>query len=338
MNRYAVTAEGLHKRYGATRALDGFDLAVPRATVCALLGPNGAGKTTAVEILATLRRSDSGRAEVAGFDVARSPDRVRERIGLTGQYAAVDELLSGRANLAMFGRLSGLGAAGARRRADELLERFALTGAARRLARDYSGGMRRRLDLAASLVRDPEVLFLDEPTTGLDPRSRTAVWDSVRALVAAGTTVLLTTQYLEEADRLADRICVVDTGAVVADGSARELKSRIGADRIDIVAAETADLAAVAEIAARVSGAVPQVRAEKRRVSTSVAARGRIDALTAIVRALDEAGLAAEDIGLRRPTLEDVFLGLTGHAGSAAGARGAPAGAGHRSQDAEVPA
>jgi len=318
MSDHVITAVGLHKRYGATAALAGFDLAVPRGALFALLGPNGAGKTTAVEILATLRRPDSGRAAVAGFDVVREPDRVRERIGLTGQYAAVDELLTGRGNLVMFGRLSGLGAAAAGRRADELLERFALTDAAGRLARGYSGGMRRRLDLAASLTRDPEVLFLDEPTTGLDPRSRNAVWDGVRTLVNAGTTVLLTTQYLEEADRLADRVAVVDAGSVIAEGTAEELKSRIGGDQVDVVADETADLARVAEVAARVSGAAPQVYHEERRVSVAVAVPERIRVLTGIVRELDAAGVGAEDIGVRRPTLDDVFLGLTGRAEAAA--------------------
>ncbi|MUL43426.1 ATP-binding cassette domain-containing protein [Streptomonospora sp. PA3] len=322
MDDPVITATALRKRNGATRALDGFDLAVPRGAVLALLGPNGAGKTTAVEILATLRRADSGRACVAGFDVAREPDRVRERIGLAGQYAAVDELLTGRANLVMFGRLNGLGAAAARRRADELLERFALTEAAGRRVDGYSGGMRRRLDLAASLTRDPQVLFLDEPTTGLDPRSRNGVWESVRDLVGAGTTVLLTTQYLEEADRLADRIAVLDSGAVIAEGTADELKSRIGGDQIDVVAAGAGDLGAIAAVAARISGASPQVRTDERRVSVAVSVSARIGVLGGILRELDAAGLEVEDIGVRRPTLDDVFLGLTGRAGA-----DAPAGA-----------
>ncbi|GAA1770410.1 ATP-binding cassette domain-containing protein [Streptomonospora arabica] len=331
-----ISAAGLRKRYGTAQALDGFDLAVPRGSVLALLGPNGAGKTTAVEILATLRRPDAGSARIAGFDVAREPDRVRERIGLTGQHAAVDELLTGRANLVMFGRLNGLGAAAARRRADELLERFGLVGAARRRARGYSGGMRRRLDLAASLTRDPEVLFLDEPTTGLDPRSRNEVWDSVRALVGAGTTVLLSTQYLEEADRLADRVAVIDSGAVIAEGTAAQLKSRVGGDHVDVVAARADDLAAVAAAAARGGGGQPQVHTDDLRVSVAVAGSARVGVLTGIVRELDAAGLAVEDIGLRRPTLDDVFLGLTGRPGNPS-APGSPAAPAHAAGE-EVPA
>ncbi|MBV2363758.1 ATP-binding cassette domain-containing protein [Streptomonospora nanhaiensis] len=321
---HAVTAEGLVKRYGATRALDGLDLAVPRGTVMALLGPNGAGKTTAVEILATLRRPDAGRAVVAGHDVARRPDRVRERIGLTGQFAAVDEILTGRENLVMFARLSGLGAAGARRRADDLLERFGLTGAAGRPAGRYSGGMRRRLDLAASLTLDPQVLFLDEPTTGLDPRSRNGVWAAVRDLAGRGTTVLLTTQYLEEADRLADRMAVIDSGRVIAEGTAEELKSAVGGDRVDVVLEDAADLGPAAAVLGRVCGGAARVDTERRRVSAPVSAADRIAALTGAVRELDAAGVRAADIGLRRPTLDDVFLSLTGHTGETAPVPDAP--------------
>ncbi len=306
----AIAARGLYKRYGDTTALDGFDLSVPFGTVHGLLGPNGAGKTTAVRALATLLRFDSGRAWVAGYDVARQADEVRYRVALTGQYAAVDETLSGRQNLVMFGRLLHLGKRGARRRADELLEQFDLTDAANKSAGQYSGGMRRRLDLAASLVLRPDVLFLDEPTTGLDPRSRNQGWDAVRALVANGTTVLLTTQYLEEADQLADRISVIDTGRVVAEGTADDLKALIGGDRIEVVVHDADALDRAVPIIGRSGTGSPDVDRETRRVSAPVA--DRIGALTDIVRALHDAGIAVEDIGLRRPTLDEAFLQLTG--------------------------
>jgi ABC-2 type transport system ATP-binding protein len=276
-----------------------------------LLGPNGAGKTTAVRILATLLRFDGGTARVAGYDVARQPERVRDRIALTGQYAAVDEILSGRQNLVMFGRLHHLGARLAARRADELLAQFGLTEAAGRSVREYSGGMRRRLDLAASLIRAPEVLFLDEPTTGLDPRSRNQVWDAVRSLVAGGTTVLLTTQHLEEADQLADRVSVVDAGRAVAEGTPDQLKSEIGGDRIEVVVRDSAQLAAAAEVVGRVCAGPPDRDLDARRLSAPVT--DRVAALTTVVRALDGAGIVAEDIGLRRPTLDEAFLSLTGH-------------------------
>ncbi|KOX09460.1 MULTISPECIES: ATP-binding cassette domain-containing protein [Micromonospora] len=311
MTTFEVVAEGLGKRYGPTLALDTFDLAVPTGTVHGLLGPNGAGKTTAVRILATLLRFDTGRATVAGFDVVRRPDEVRARIGLTGQYAAVDEILTGRQNLELFGRLFRLGPKAARRRATELLERFGLDEAAGRSAGEYSGGMRRRLDLAASLIRTPRVLFLDEPTTGLDPRSRNQVWDLVRALVAEGTTVLLTTQYLEEADQLANRISVIDAGRVVAEGSPDELKSMTGGDRIEVVVRDAAQLAGAEQIVARVCGVQPERDTEIRRVSAPVA--DRVAGLIDVVRALDDAGIAVEDIGLRRATLDEAFLYLTGH-------------------------
>ncbi|MDH2426156.1 ATP-binding cassette domain-containing protein [Sphaerisporangium sp. TRM90804] len=310
---HAVLAEGLRKRFGATEALAGFDLAVPEGTVCGLLGPNGAGKTTAVRVLTTLLRPDGGRAEVAGFDVVRQAARARHRIGLVGQHAALDEVLSGRQNLEMFGRLYHLGAAGARSRAGELLERFGLTGAAGRPVRLYSGGMRRRLDLAAGLILSPPVLFLDEPTTGLDPRGRTDVWEAVGSLVSGGTTVLLTTQYLEEADRLAGRICVVDAGRVIAEGSPSELKASIGADRVTVVVRREADLPAAAAIVARVAarGASPvAVDRDTRRISAPVT--DPVAALTEVARALRDAGVQAEDIALRRPTLDEVFLRLTG--------------------------
>jgi ABC-2 type transport system ATP-binding protein len=304
----AVVAEGLRKRYGKTHALDGFDLRVPAGTVYGLLGPNGAGKTTAVRILTTLLRFDAGTARVAGFDVVREPSEVRARIGLTGQYAAVDEILSGRQNLVLFGRLHHLSRRAARVRADELLEQFGLTDAASKSVQQYSGGMRRRLDLAASLIMAPSVLFLDEPTTGLDPRSRNALWDAVRSLVTAGTTVLLTTQYLDEADRLADRVSVVDHGRVVATGTPDELKSTIGGDRVEVVVRSASELSAAAAVLGRI-GRV-DVDAEMRLLSVPVL--DRVSALTTAVRALDDAGIAVEDVVLRRPTLDEAFLQLTG--------------------------
>lgn len=312
MEDWAVRAEGLEKRYGEKRALDGFDLAVRPGTVHGLLGPNGAGKTTAVRVLATMRRFDGGRAEVAGVDVAREPRRVRSMIGLTGQYAAVDEILTGRQNLEMFGRLFHLGGRGARSRAAELLERFGLTEAADKGVEEYSGGMRRRLDLAASMILAPRVLFLDEPTTGLDPRGRGEVWDAVRALVAGGTTVLLTTQYLEEADRLASRITVIDRGRAIADDTPEALKNRVGGDRIEVVAVDPADLPRVAGTVARVCKGEPRVALAERRVHAPVA--DRVMALTEVARSLQDEGVQVEDIGLRRPSLDDVFLRLTGHA------------------------
>ncbi len=303
--KLVVEVEGLRKTYGETVALAGLDLAVAGGTVFGLLGPNGAGKTTAVSVLTTLVRADGGRAMVAGADVATNPGAVRERIGLVGQHAAIDEVLSGRQNLVLFGRLMHLGASRARARADELLARFGLMDAADRPAGEYSGGMRRRLDLAAGLIRSPAVLFLDEPTTGLDPRSRSEVWDAVRALALDGTTVVLTTQYLEEADRLADRIAVVDGGRVVAEGSPAELKDALAAgDWIEVTVREADDLAAAAALLARVSDAEPEVDELKLLVSAPV--RDRMGALAAVIGELD-----AEDVALRRPTLDEVFLELT---------------------------
>jgi ABC-2 type transport system ATP-binding protein len=307
---HAIEAEALCKRYGETTALGGLDLTVRAATVHGLLGPNGAGKTTAVRALATLLRFDSGRATVAGFDVARAPEQVRRRISLTGQYASVDEILSGRQNLVMFGRLHHLPPRAARQRAEEMLARFGLADAAGRSAGQYSGGMRRRLDLAASLILPPQVLFLDEPTTGLDPRSRNQVWDAVRGLVAEGTTVLLTTQHLEEADQLAERISIMDAGRVVAEGTPDELKSKIGGDRIEVVVRAAAHLDAAAAILARFGTAEPDRDADTRTVSAPVA--DRIAALTGVVRALHHARIVAEDIAVRRPTLDEAFLVLTG--------------------------
>ena len=306
-----VLAEGLRKRYGPANALEGFDLAVPEGSVCGLLGPNGAGKTTAVRILATLLRPDGGQARVAGFDVVRQAAQVRYRIGLLGQHAAVDEVLGGRQNLVLFGRLHHLGAVAAGRRADELLERFGLGEVGGKPVKQYSGGMRRRLDLAASLILAPPVLFLDEPTTGLDPRGRNEVWEAVRALVAGGTTVVLTTQYLDEADQLADRISVIDHGRVIAEGSPDQLKSRLGGDRIDVVVHRADQLAATAAILGRAAGSGAEADPDTRRVSVPV--RDRVAALTEAAWALRDAGVAVEDVALRRPTLDEVFLHLTGH-------------------------
>ncbi|KQX80778.1 ATP-binding cassette domain-containing protein [Streptomyces sp. Root1310] len=310
----AITVEGVRKRYGDTQALDGLDLTVARGTVHGVLGPNGAGKTTLVRILSTLLRPDSGRVEVAGHDVVRQAREVRLRIGLLGQHAALDEELGGRQNLEMFGRLHHLGARHARVRADELLERFDLTATGRKPVRAFSGGMRRRLDLAASLIgnrhgTDPEVLFLDEPTTGLDPRGRAEVWSAVRSLVGGGTTVVLTTQYLEEADQLADRISVVDRGSVIADGTADELKALTGGDRIDVVLRDAGLLGAALALLPLPKEDVT-VDPDRRLLSAPVA--DRMAALSAVVRALEEAGVEAEDVALRRPTLDEVFLHLTG--------------------------
>ncbi|MFE9813513.1 ATP-binding cassette domain-containing protein [Streptomyces sp. NPDC005773] len=306
MSDDAIVVEGVHKRYGTKRALAGLDLTVARSTVHAVLGPNGAGKTTAVRILSTLLRYDEGRVEVAGYDVRQRPGEVRRRIGLLGQNAAVDEQLGGRQNLEMFGRLYHLGARRAGARADELLERFGLADTGRKAVAEYSGGMRRRLDLAASLITDPEVLFLDEPTTGLDPRGRAEVWAAVRALVGGGTSVLLTTQYLEEADRLADRISLIDGGRVAAEGTADELKARVGGDRIDVVVRDGTHLE---RAAALIEGGT--VTDQDRRM-VGAPAGDRMATLSRTLRVLEEAGIEAEDIAVRRPTLDEVFLSLTG--------------------------
>ncbi|MFC8595474.1 ATP-binding cassette domain-containing protein [Streptomyces atroolivaceus] len=302
----AIVLEGVHKRYGEKRALDGLGLTVRRGMVHGVLGPNGAGKTTAVRVLTTLLRHDEGRAEVAGFDVRSEAAEVRRRIGLLGQHAAVDEELGGRQNLEMFGRLHHLGARRAGLRADELLERFGLADTGRKAVKQYSGGMRRRLDLAASLITDPEVLFLDEPTTGLDPRGRTEVWNAVRSLAAGGTTVLLTTQYLEEADQLADRISVIDDGRAIAEGTADQLKATVGGDRVDVVVRDPGRLGE----AAALLGEGVSVDTDRRLVGAP--APDRMRALTRTVRLLEEAGIEAEDVAVRRPTLDEVFLALTG--------------------------
>ncbi|MER5295677.1 ATP-binding cassette domain-containing protein [Streptomyces pharetrae] len=301
----AIIVEGLRKKYKDKQALDGLDLTVRAGTVQGVLGPNGAGKTTAVRIMSTLLRHDEGRVQVAGLDVRTHADEVRSRIGLLGQNAAVDEELSGRQNLEMFGRLYHLGARRAGTRADELLEQFGLTDTGSKAVKQYSGGMRRRLDLAASLISQPQVLFLDEPTTGLDPRGRTEVWNAVRSLVGGGTTVLLTTQYLEEADQLADQIAVINHGKVIAEGTADELKTKTGGDRIDIVLHDTAQLTRAASLLS----ADAVVDEDRRMISASVT--DRMAALTETVRALQAAGIQAEDIAVRRPTLDEVFIHLT---------------------------
>ncbi|MEU8656686.1 ATP-binding cassette domain-containing protein [Actinoplanes philippinensis] len=304
---YAIHAEGLVKRFGDTTALDGVDLAVRPGTVLGLLGPNGAGKTTAVRVLATLIRPDAGHAEVGGFDVVKQPHQVRELIGLTGQYASVDETLNGTENLLMIGRLLGLSRPAARSRAAELLERFELTDAANRAAGKYSGGMRRRLDLAASLVGDPRLLYLDEPTTGLDPRSRNEVWDIVRGLVADGTTVLLTTQYLDEADQLAGEIVVIDHGRVIATGTPAQLKARTGAQTVTVRPAFADEIARVRDAVGRVATGPVDVAGEV--VTAPVSDPG---ALAKLVRDLDEHGLSVAELALRSPSLDEVFLSLTG--------------------------
>ncbi len=310
-----ITAEGLVKRYRSGKAdvlaLDGLDLTVSAGSVLGLLGPNGAGKTTTVRILATLLRPDSGWATVAGYDVVRDAQRLRSVIGLSGQYAAVDENLTGRENLYLFGRLYQLSKADAKRRAGELLEQFSLSDAAERTVKTYSGGMRRRLDLASALTGRPRLLFLDEPTTGLDPRSRLDLWDVIRERVRDGTTILLTTQYLEEADALAHSIAVVDHGRIIARGTADELKAQIGGERIEVVVRRRLDMAAAVDVLTRHGDGDHSTDAHTRRIT--VAASGGAQRLAQALRELDEADIAIDDIGLRRPTLDDVFLTLTGH-------------------------
>ncbi|GAA4528299.1 ATP-binding cassette domain-containing protein [Amycolatopsis samaneae] len=305
---HIVSAEGLRKRYGTTTALAGLDLAVPAHTVYGLLGPNGAGKSTAVRVLTTLTRPDAGHATVAGHDVVRRPERVRSSIGLAGQHAAVDERLTGRENLRLFGRLSRLGRRGAAARADELLARFDLADAADRLVATYSGGMRRRVDLVASLLTAPAVLFLDEPTTGLDPRSRLEIWATVRELVADGTSVLLTTQYLDEADQLASAVAVIDHGRVIAEGSPAALKSRIGS-QLDVEVADASSVDSARTVLGTLAGRPPETDPGGLRLS--VAFPGATPPLPEIVRMLDNAGAVVRDVGLRHPSLDDVFLSLT---------------------------
>lgn len=305
---YAIRAEGLVRRFGATTALAGVDLAVPTGTVFGLLGPNGAGKTTAVRVLATLLAADEGHATVGGYDVRRDAHRVRQLIGLTGQYASVDENLTGTENLLLIGRLLGLSRSDARARARALLADFQLSDAAERAAKTYSGGMRRRLDLAASLVGRPQVLFLDEPTTGLDPRSRNELWDVVRTLVADGVTVLLTTQYLEEADQLAGEIAVVDHGRVIAQGTPEELKAKVGGQVLAVRPADPADLATVLAVTGEVARATPEVAHQTVTVGVSDP-----EVLPAVVRRLDDAGVRVAELALRGSSLDEVFLSLTGH-------------------------
>ncbi|MGF7239213.1 MAG: ATP-binding cassette domain-containing protein [Frankia sp.] len=306
----AIAVEGLRKYFGATKALDGIDLQVAEGTVHGLLGPNGAGKTTVVRILTTLLRADSGTARVLGFDAARDAQKLRGAIGVTGQYAAVDEKLTGAENLEMFGRLYRLSARTARARAAELLERFELADAGGRLTQTYSGGMRRRLDLAASLIMQPRVLFLDEPSTGLDPRSRAQVWQVIEDLVRDGTTVLLTTQYLEEADQLAHKITVVDLGKVIAEGTADQLKERVGGARLEVIIARGGDLTATQRVLERFANGDVTTDRDRRSISVPVAAGAGV--LPELVRALDEVSVALDDVAVHRPTLDDVFLALTG--------------------------
>jgi ABC-2 type transport system ATP-binding protein len=307
----AVRVRGITKRFGETQALAGIDLDVPTGTVLGLLGPNGAGKTTAVRVMSTLLRPDAGTVHVAGVDVLREPAKVRARIGLIGQAAAVDEMLTGTENLTMFARLHGMSKRDARARAAELLERFELTDAASRIAKEYSGGMRRRLDIAAGIVVRPDVLFLDEPTTGLDPASRLSVWAIVRQLLADDVTVLLTTQYLEEADQLADDIVVIDKGAVIAHGTSTQLKGQVGGERVAAIADQAQDVPRLAQVMGAVADAAATVSEEDRRVTAPFAGGAR--RLPELVRAIDDAGIVLAGIELRPPTLDDVFLQLTGH-------------------------
>ncbi|MFE0045093.1 ATP-binding cassette domain-containing protein [Streptomyces albireticuli] len=311
----AIFAEGLVKTFGDVRALDGVDLDVPEGTVLGLLGPNGAGKTTAVRVLTTLLKPDSGTARVAGIDVLKKPHEVRRSIGLSGQFAAVDEYLTGRENLQMVGQLYQMSARDAKVRADRLLDRFNLADAADRTAKTYSGGMRRRLDLAAALVVSPPVMFMDEPTTGLDPRNRQQLWEVIEELVAGGTTLLLTTQYLEEADRLAHDIAVVDHGKVIARGTSDQLKARTGGERVEVVVHQAHQIAPADEVLRGFGKGESKVEEHTRKVTVPVSGGAKL--LAEVIRELDARGIEIDDIGLRRPTLDDVFISLTGHVAEA---------------------
>ncbi|MFF6875772.1 MULTISPECIES: ATP-binding cassette domain-containing protein [unclassified Streptomyces] len=311
----AIYAEGLVKTFGDVKALDGVDLDVPEGTVLGLLGPNGAGKTTTVRCLTTLLRPDSGRAVVAGIDVLKQPDAVRRSIGLSGQFAAVDEYLTGRENLQMVGQLYQMRAKAAKERAAELLEQFHLADAADRPTKTYSGGMRRRLDLAAALVVSPPVMFMDEPTTGLDPRNRQQLWEVIKQLVSGGTTLLLTTQYLEEADHLAHDIAVVDHGKVIAQGTSDQLKARTGGERVEVVVHEREHIQGAAEVLAGFGKGETTVEEHMRKLTAPVTGGAKL--LAEVIRELDTRGIEIDDIGLRRPTLDDVFLSLTGHVAEA---------------------
>ena len=310
MTRAMIEAVGLHKSFGDTHALAGLDFDAKEGTILCVLGPNGAGKTTAVRVLTTLTRPDAGHATVAGIDVVRHPAQVRAKIGVAGQYAALDELLTGRENLHMVGRLYRLDGAAARRRADELIEHFELTDAADRTVKTYSGGMRRRLDLGAALMAQPPVIFLDEPTTGLDPKGRLSMWDLIEGLASGGTTVLMTTQYLEEADRLADDIAVIDHGRVIARGTALELKQQVGGERLEITISDSPWLDAARRVLEALGEGPARVDEEARRLSVAVTSHDGV--LTRAIRELDAAGVHVDDIGFRRPTLDEVFLSLTG--------------------------
>ncbi|MER5892491.1 ATP-binding cassette domain-containing protein [Streptomyces sp. NPDC001876] len=308
----AIYAEGLVKTFGEVRALDGVDLDVPEGTVLGLLGPNGAGKTTAVRVLTTLLQPDSGKAVVAGIDVLKHPNEVRHSIGLSGQFAAVDEYLTGRENLQMVGQLYQLSSRDAKKRAGQLLEKFNLADAADRTAKTYSGGMRRRLDLAAALVVSPPVMFMDEPTTGLDPRNRQQLWEVIQELVAGGTTLLLTTQYLEEADHLAHDICVIDHGKVIARGTSDQLKARTGGERVEVIVHQRDQIESARSVLATYGKGEIAFAEHTRKLTVPVSGGAKL--LAEVIRDLDANGVEIDDIGLRRPTLDDVFISLTGHA------------------------
>jgi len=305
-----IEAVGLHKSFGDTHALRGLDLSAAEGTILGVLGPNGAGKTTAVRILTTLTRPDAGEARVAGVDVLKHPDRARTQFGVAGQYASLDELLTGRENLEMIGRLYRLPSSDVRQRASDLLERFELTDAANRTVKTYSGGMRRRLDLGAALMLQPPVIFLDEPTTGLDPKGRLSMWDLIAGLAKGGTTVLMTTQYLEEADRLADDIAVIDHGVVIARGTADVLKRKVGGERLEVVIDNPRYLPEARRALETISGESARVDEEDKRVVVPIASTDGV--LTRAIRELDSAGVHVDDIGFRRPTLDEVFLAITG--------------------------